>query len=142
MIVKAENISSVKSLNQTHIDLLKHMLAVAVDLEDRIQKEDSTAIFTEGFHAVPSMTLMHMHVISIDYDSTYLRHKRHWNSFTTEFFRPAKVILKQLEDSGHVIIDSLYYKQLLETPLKCHLCSAKPRNMPKLKDHIKTHFNK
>ncbi|XP_057293838.1 aprataxin-like isoform X2 [Hydractinia symbiolongicarpus] len=140
VIVKAENISSVKSLNSTHIDLLKHMIDVAQGLESSIQKNDRKATFWKGFHAVPSMTLMHMHVISMDFDSKYLRHKRHWNSFTTDFFRPVSSVLKQLEDEGCVTIDNFFYKQMLETPLKCHLCSEKPKNMPRLKDHIKTHF--
>ena len=88
----------------------------------------------------PSMTRLHMHVISTDYDSTCLKNKRHWNSFTTSFFRLASQILSELKTSGCISIDSGFYKQLLEGALKCHICDEKPKNIPRVKDHIKTHF--
>jgi aprataxin len=44
--------------------------------------------FAMGFHAVPSMTHLHLHVVSQDFDSPCLKNKKHWNSFTTDFFVP------------------------------------------------------
>lgn len=33
-------------------------------------------------------SLLHMHVISQDFKSECLKTKKHWNSFTTDFFQP------------------------------------------------------
>lgn len=39
-----------------------------------------------GVHAAPSLANFHIHVISQDFESPCLKHKKHYNSFTTEFF--------------------------------------------------------
>jgi len=141
LIIAKGEISSLKSLNSKHVSLLNHMIEVGHKLEDIERKEQPAIQLQMGFHAVPSMTLLHMHVISKDFDSTFLKNKRHWNSFATNFFRPAEVILVELKDKGSIVIDNLYYKQLLESSLKCHMCDFTPKNIPRLKDHVKTHFS-
>lgn len=39
-----------------------------------------------GIHAHPSMNHLHVHVISVDRYSERLKHKKHYNSFSTPFF--------------------------------------------------------
>jgi len=39
-----------------------------------------------GIHMNPSMNHLHIHVISRDMRSPFLRHRKHYNSFTTPFF--------------------------------------------------------
>lgn len=39
-----------------------------------------------GVHAVPSMNHLHIHVLSRDMHSDRLKHRKHYNSFTTDFF--------------------------------------------------------
>ncbi|KAB8210871.1 Scavenger mRNA decapping enzyme C-term binding [Aspergillus parasiticus SU-1] len=41
-----------------------------------------------GIHAHPSMNHLHIHVISVDRYSDRLKHKKHYNSFSTPFFVP------------------------------------------------------
>ncbi|KAE8388655.1 aprataxin-like protein [Aspergillus alliaceus] len=41
-----------------------------------------------GIHAHPSMNHLHVHVISVDRYSDRLKHKKHYNSFSTPFFVP------------------------------------------------------
>lgn len=41
-----------------------------------------------GVHAVPSMNHLHVHVMSRDMHSERLKHRKHYNSFTTDFFVP------------------------------------------------------
>lgn len=36
-----------------------------------------------GYHAIPSLQPLHIHIISQDFDSPALKKKQHWNSFTT-----------------------------------------------------------
>jgi len=58
--------------------------------------------FHVGFHAVPSMQQVHLHVISRDLDSPALTNKKHWNSFASKFFLPAEDVIKLLERDGSI----------------------------------------
>ena len=141
LVIAKGDASSLKSLNKNHVPLINEMIKIGRQLESMESEANPSIKFRMGFHAVPSMTLLHMHVISTDFDSPSLKNKRHWNSFTTEFFRPAKSILNELSEKGCITIDTLYYKQLLESRLKCHICNADLRNIPRLKEHVRTHFS-
>ena len=140
LVVAKNDVSSMAALNQNHVSLLEEMIDIGQNLKTREQKKNPKIEFRMGFHAVPSMTRLHMHVISTDFDSPCLKNKRHWNSFTSSFFRPANDILNELKRKNCISIDSSHYKRLLENPLKCHICSEQPRNIPRLKDHLKHHF--
>lgn len=41
--------------------------------------------FKIGYHAKPSMQRLHLHVISRDFHSPWLKTKKHWNSFNSPF---------------------------------------------------------
>ncbi|KNC56373.1 aprataxin [Thecamonas trahens ATCC 50062] len=96
--------------------------------------------FAFGFHAIPSMNVVHLHVISRDYDSVSLKNKKHWNSFTSRFFVPASDMVARFEAGlGWRLSESekAEYRALLKAPLACHLCGQESRNMPQLKAHIR-----
>lgn len=88
LVLPNVDISNLKAVKQSDIDLLKHMDKVANDLinEDKHKKSK----FKIGYHAEPSMIRLHLHVISDDMDSVCLKNKKHWNSFTTNFFVKSK----------------------------------------------------
>jgi len=100
-------------------------------------KDDSTLNFKLGYHAIPSMRQLHMHVISQDFDSERLTNKKHWNSFTTEFFIDAEDVIDMLNEKGEVKFDPQTYEKYLEKNLTCHRCSREIANLPKLLVHIK-----
>lgn len=84
LVLPHEEISSIYKLDRSHISLLEefgHMFK-------KILQEEEDYNLTAGFHAVPSMHRLHMHIISTDMISPCLKTKIHWNSFNTEFFRP------------------------------------------------------
>lgn len=84
LILPQEHILSLKEITKEHLYLLKHMDAVAKEL---ISEERHTSrSFNIGYHAEPSMFRLHLHVISTDMNSPCVKTKRHWNSFTTNFF--------------------------------------------------------
>ncbi|CAH2007153.1 unnamed protein product [Acanthoscelides obtectus] len=83
LVLPKENISSIKSITKDHLDLLKHMDKVGRELIQDVG-------FKIGYHAEPSMQRLHLHVISDDMDSPCVKTKKHWNSFTTEFFIDSK----------------------------------------------------
>lgn len=89
-----------------------------------------------GFHAIPSMLQLHLHVISQDFDSPALKQPKHWRSFATEFFRPVDTVLTELEERGHPAMSVARAEELLKSSLKCHRCNAVQANLPTLKRHI------
>ena len=139
LVLPKENIPSLRALNSTHVSLLKHMLEFGQSLEDDLTKKDPSLKFQHGYHAVPSMTRLHMHVISRDFNSPCLKTKKHWNSFTSEYFLPAEEVLRRLQTQGKVEVDRSKYEAVLKAPLKCHVCGEICQNMPKLKTHILKH---
>jgi len=68
--------------------------------------KDESLTFKLGFHALPSMSQLHMHVISEDFNSPSLKNKKHWNSFTSPFFVGTEEFISMLATKGHVEVDS------------------------------------
>jgi aprataxin len=89
-----------------------------------------------GFHSVPSMAQLHLHILSDDFDSEWLKTKKHWNSYTSAFFLPLDDVLAGLQRGQPVVVDPSAAEALLKQALACHRCGAALANMPKLKQHI------
>ena len=51
---------------------------------------DWSSSIISGIHAGPSMNHLHVHVMSIDRHSECMRHRKHYNSFSTPFFVPVE----------------------------------------------------
>ena len=96
--------------------------------------------FNLGFHSIPSMRHLHLHVISRDFNSVCLKKKKHWNSFTTAFWLDVDWVLQQL-DSKQRATEYLDYsideKEALEKGnMKCPKCGAALSNIPAVKEHV------
>ena len=144
LVIPRASKPTLKSLVADDVSLLRHMKDVGETLVAKVQKEGQgngphVLKFRLGYHAVPSMQQVHMHVISQDFDSPCLKNKKHWNSFTSAFFLEADWVIAELEKKGCVQVDKARYEAMLKEPLKCHVCGAMPANIPKLKAHIKQH---
>jgi aprataxin len=74
--------------------------AVAADPPpDELPKgRDWEAEIMVGVHAVPSMSNLHIHVISVDRHSEKLKHRKHYNSFSTGFFVPLEDFPMEADD--------------------------------------------
>lgn len=139
LVLPKEDIPSLRHLNRTHIPLLKQMLENGITLTKTLIEKDATLEFRHGYHASPSMNRLHMHVISQDFVSPCLKNKKHWNSFTTEFFVDAEQVIEILKAQGEVKFDKSNLEEFLKLPLKCHKCEAVLSNIPKLKVHLDQH---
>ena len=95
--------------------------------------------FRMGFHAIPSMRLLHLHVISQDFVSPTLCTRAHWNAFTTGFFLDIDWAIASLEQDGRVEIDRESAKRALGTALRCHQCPRAFDSMSGLKTHLQSH---
>jgi hypothetical protein len=115
-----------------------------------------------GFHAVPSLRLLHLHVVSSDLDSPALKNKKHWNSFATPFFVSIPTIKKMIAQAGTpaqmgaaalfhpsaaaaggarplTLQAQLAARAPLESgPLHCNRqeCGIRVLNMPELRKHL------
>ncbi|XP_014208258.1 aprataxin [Copidosoma floridanum] len=90
LILPKKNIADLTAVTRDDSKILYHMDAVAREFVSRHNEYE----FKVGYHAVPSMKQLHLHVISTDFDSPCLKTKIHWNSFNTAFFISSTVSLK------------------------------------------------
>jgi len=102
-----------------------------------------------GFHAVPSMEHLHVHVLSADLCSPAMKTKKHYNSFHPKhgFFLHFDEVLSWLdaEESYFETMSKLEksrYEPLLKDDLVCWRCGHVLKNMPALKVHLQEEWDK
>ncbi|KAK6462169.1 histidine triad superfamily, third branch [Scheffersomyces coipomensis] len=49
-------------------------------------QEFKNSFIKVGVHSIPSLRNLHIHVITSDFESPSMKHKKHYNSFNTDFF--------------------------------------------------------
>ncbi|KAH8980929.1 HIT-like domain-containing protein [Lactarius hatsudake] len=103
-----------------------------------------------GFHAVPSMEHLHLHVVSSDLTAPALKTKRHYNSFSPRagFFVPlAEVRTWFFDDAAAPQLAKVRrlapeeYEPRLKYALECFRCDQPAKNMPALKKHLQDEFD-
>lgn len=135
----------------------KGTLSVLSDEATRLQKQIEREMQTHygfkwpiwiGFHAIPSMEHLHLHVISSDLISPSLKTKRHYNTFSprTGFFLPLADVRAWLDDEHQLakMVASLTpekHEPRLKDALVCFRCGETMKNMPALKNHIQREFD-
>ncbi|XP_043916907.1 aprataxin isoform X1 [Protopterus annectens] len=132
------SIASLKVVREEHLELLQHMHTIGEKMV-RGCPDAKKLQFRLGYHAIPSMSHIHLHVISQDFDSPCLKNKKHWNSFNTEYFLNSEDVIKMVEKDGKVTVQD-GATELLKLPLKCHVCKQLQSTLPQLKEHLKKHM--
>ncbi|KAG7458900.1 hypothetical protein MATL_G00225630 [Megalops atlanticus] len=148
LVLPWESIASLKALRREHSSLLRHMHRVGERMVEQCP-DTRPPRFRLGYHAIPSMSHVHLHVISQDFDSPCLKNKKHWNSFTTDYFIESKErdcsfpsltdVIEMLEKDGRVTVKE-GASELLKLPLRCHVCRRELSTIPQLKEHLKSHL--
>ncbi|XP_068644205.1 transcription factor bHLH140 isoform X2 [Aristolochia californica] len=133
VLTRVNGLDHLADVRKEHLHLLKTMHAVALKWAKELVSADASLVFRLGYHSVPSMRQLHLHVISQDFDSTHLKNKKHWNSFNTGFFRDSLDVIEEMESCGQVTLND---EKLLSTELRCHRCRSAHPNIPRLKAHI------
>lgn len=106
----------VEDLKPTHRDLLKHMKRVAKSIMTKMFGQtfiDKDLEYLVGFHAIPSLYQLHLHVLTTDLSG--IKTKKHRNSFSKEFMLSIDDVLSELDKFGKVVIDKKYYKKILQS---------------------------
>lgn len=157
-IVKLEQLEDLRSLllktnRDVRDQIIQAMANMANEVEEMIRDE---MVKTEGFewkidvgfHAIPSMRHVHLHVIAEDRVSDSLKTKKHYNSFRPDlgFFISIMDIQRWLQEDDEYIrerVNSLLATHdFLDSPLTCFKCDEPFHNMPKLKQHLEREFKK
>ncbi|NXV79361.1 APTX protein, partial [Atlantisia rogersi] len=140
LILPWDPISSLKSVTRDNLELLEHMHAVGQKMIEECPARESLE-FRLGYHAIPSMSQLHLHVISQDFDSPALKTKKHWNSFTTDYFLNSQDVIEMVRSQGKVMVKD-HVSELLKLPLRCHRCKQGLSTIPQLKEHLRKHWPK
>lgn len=135
VISRLPGLDCLSVIRRESLPMLKKMHDVGLKWAEKFSSHEPSLEFRLGYHSVPSMRQLHLHVISQDFDSTHLRNKKHWNSFNTLFFRDSIDALDEIEKNGLATIKD---EKLLSSELRCHRCKSAHPNIPKLKSHIAT----
>ncbi|XP_078160370.1 APRATAXIN-like protein isoform X1 [Carex rostrata] len=133
VLSRLNGLDCLEDAKREHLPMLRSMHSAGVKWVNKFLSEDPSLYFRLGYHSVPSMRQLHLHVISQDFDSPSLKNKKHWNSFTTAFFRDSVDVMDEIEEHGSA---KLTDEKLLEMELRCHRCKSAHPNIPKLKSHI------
>jgi len=101
-----------------------------------------------GFHATPSMTHLHLHVLSNDLCSEKLKNKKHYNSFHPKlgFFLDLNEVLSWFDAepsyySSMAKLDPKQYEPILKQDMSCWHCGTPFKNIPKLKAHLQEEWD-
>ncbi|ERF71592.1 hypothetical protein EPUS_00581 [Endocarpon pusillum Z07020] len=98
---------------------------------------DWSAEIMVGVHAVPSMSHLHIHVISMDRHSDRLKHRKHYNSFSTPFFVPLDDFPLADEDDRRWPGREGYLKR----DFRCWRCGKGfGKEFKRLKEHLEEEF--
>ncbi|KAL7136199.1 hypothetical protein ABFS83_10G013200 [Erythranthe nasuta] len=135
VIARLDGLDSLADVCKEHVTLLKTMHDVGLKWVEKSLDENKSLTFRLGYHSVPSMKQLHLHVISQDFDSNHLKHKKHWNSFNTRFFLDSVDVIKELEDTGSVTLITDDFRSM---ELRCNRCRSAHPNLPRLKSHVRS----
>lgn len=126
-----------------YLNLLETMDAVATAILARLQEQYPSLSFQAGYHSLPSLKHLHMHVMSQDFHkSPFLKHKKHYNSFASGFFVPSKTVVSIMRSTSNSFLDMdaagrRDVARALDAPLRCFWCGAGEfKTMPSLLTHL------
>nr|CCC89808.1 conserved hypothetical protein [Trypanosoma congolense IL3000] len=141
------SLGSLNDLRTDHVPLLQHLMDVAEKYvlftrSDGVSREAGLQLleFMVGFHSLPSLPQLHMHLISRDFDGPCIKTKKHYNSFATAFFLPAEKVVEDLERNGRVTLNqnTAELTRLEHEEPQCLWCGLKPGGFQQLRVHLRT----
>ncbi|GBE81931.1 HIT-like domain-containing protein [Sparassis latifolia] len=102
-----------------------------------------------GFHPLPSMEHLHLHVLSADLCTPAMKIKKHYNSFHPKlgFFLHLEEVLSWFEATPSFYdmkraLTPRQYEDRLKEDLMCFKCDDVFKTMPKLKEHLQQEWDR
>ncbi|GAA99755.1 uncharacterized protein L969DRAFT_103367 [Mixia osmundae IAM 14324] len=111
---------------------------IAMIQDEMIKATGTSWPISAGFHAVPSMHHIHLHVISTDLVSDRLKHKKHYNSFDPRgtFFLSVDSVIDLLSRGQVDELRSMMDEASTSGPLVSLHTGETFKNIPLLKAHL------
>ena len=136
------NVKSLNDLTKAHLCELREFHNLAKSIAAAISGDEPTS-FKVGYHSIPSLLPLHLHIISSDLDSPCITTRKHIVSFSSTFFVTADEVENHLEsafvDSLSVNVRGQRAQDVLDsTPLECQYCDRAALNVPDWKRHNQT----
>jgi aprataxin len=154
VISQLNNVQTLNDITPHHLEDLREFHRLARNIADRLHESlrpDSDdgvqGTIKLGYHAIPSLTPIHLHIISSDFDSSCIKTKTHIQSFTTSFFITPEELEHHLESafvtlrpqkSLFVDVRRKCAEGLVKSPLMCTKCKKTALNVPDWKRHNQT----
>lgn len=137
-----ERLDDVDNNNQPQLLLLQYMHNIGIRVIQHLQQTQYSELqFDLGYHRIPSLYLLHCHLISTDFFSDNLKKKHRWNSFNTPFFVRSKLLydtIQTKQNIHNVLISTSQANKYHNQDMRCNRlnCNAVMNNIPTLKHHI------
>ncbi|KNH04571.1 aprataxin [Perkinsela sp. CCAP 1560/4] len=100
-----------------------------------LKRIDPGRVFISGFHSIPSLHPIHLHVMSVDLEGRAMRKKKHYNSFATSFFLESHETLKKLLSGNRVDRIEHTSVDLQKVPMKCIWCDEGLEDISSWRNH-------
>ena len=81
---------------------------------------------------------LHLHLLSLDFDSPELKRPRHWIIFNTPYLVPPQRWASDLEQRGRVTVSRTAEVAVLKAPMACPLTGRTLADMPALHAHLQS----
>ena len=139
LILPRAPLAKPQELREEHAPLLRHMLRLAEWLAPRLRAQHpGLPPLRCGFHAVPSMRQLHLHLISLDFASAEVKRPRHWIIFNTDYLVPPWKWATMLEQHGRVHVDRAAEEAKLKMPMVCPLTGVALESMEAVREHVRS----
>ncbi|KAG0300370.1 hypothetical protein BGZ98_009235 [Dissophora globulifera] len=144
LVMPREFVTKLHQLTGDHgIEVVKGLQNRGEWLIERLKEENPHLSFGMGFHVMPSMLQVHLHVISLDFCSNHLKWLEHYNSFTTAFFIHPTALIRIIAERGQFWLQkpeiSWHFNQK-RSPLRCNQCEFSAETIKDLKLHLEEHL--
>lgn len=139
LVMPRAPLNSAWELTEEHLPMLRRMAAYTTWLLEALQAQLPKLTWRQGVHAVPTLRQLHLHVLSQDFQSPKVKHKKHFNSFQQPFLVPLEQIVVSLE-SGRPAMGKTTRAEAegwLKQDLRCGSCGTDFGNkFEALKKHL------
>ena len=109
LMPRREDVDTISHLRREHLPMLHRLFALSREIAFHLKSQDPSLVLGAGFHAIPSLSLLHCHLISQDMDSPFIRRKSHVRRSSSLLALCVSVyFLFSLEVLGHQTTEFFY----------------------------------
>lgn len=132
-----QRIMSARELKQDHLPMLRRLAAYIAWLQQSLEQLHPDLTWRHGIHAEPSLKQLHVHIISQDFKSPCMKHRKHYNSFQPPFLVGIDSLINAVEKVDLSLLGLERAERYLQSDMCCAGCGANFQNrFAELKKHL------